>query len=270
MMERSITGSLTRLYNSQYVTATVTSAQLFQSTAQAVFGRFLSSTTNDLISTLRTIRDINHANALFSGRFTNFDLTGLISSWRTDIEFLKPVPWVYSGCSCSRSSTCIEQASIYSDQTFIAANDMPGLYIGCFMTEAVLQSNLGCFYDQTCLAQFLSYLVGNSSIEVNALDRSSLIRFSVQSTIQELVNNLMIEQWNFSSSFENYYRECHPIECTYTDITQNDSIYIVTTLFGLVGGLSTILAAFIPLCVKAIVYLVRRRRGQVTPVTSLT
>ena len=270
MMERSITEGLTSLYDSQYVSVAVTSAELFQSATRAVFDQFLSSTTNDLLSTLRTIRDINHANALFSGRFTNYALTSLVSSWRTDIEFLKPVPWTYSGCICNRSSTCIEQASIYTDDTFIAVYDVPGLYIGCAMTEAVLQSTLGCFYDQTCLGQFLSYLEGNSSIDVTVLDRSSLIRFSVQSTIQELVDNLMVEQWNFSTSFDNYYHACRPVDCTYTDVTKNDAIDIVTTLFGLVGGLSTILAAVIPLCIKAMVYLLRKCSRQVTQVVPVT
>ena len=190
----------------------------------------------------------------------------MVLSWLTDVEFLITIPLTYSGCICSRSSTCAQQANMYNGYSKTAIYVVPGLYTGCSVTEAILQSTLECFYNQTCLGHFRSYLFGNSSIDVNILDRSSLVRFSVQSTVQELVNNLMLEQWDFSSSFDNYYRECHPEQCTYTEVIRNDAINIVTTLFGLVGGLSTILGVIIPLGIKPMMYVPRRRREQVVPV----
>ena len=56
-----------------------------------------------------------------------------------------------------------------------------------------------------------------------------------------MINRLMVEAWNWSAVYENYYNRCQPVMCTYTVITRNDAIYIVTTMFGLIGGLMNIL-----------------------------
>ena len=126
------------------------------------------------------------------------------------------------------------------------------------MSEAALQSNLECLYNQTCLDKLVSYLLGSSSLDIVALDQSSPSQFSVQSTVQELVNDLMVEKWNFSSLFDNYYHQCRPAQCSYSVTTRNDAINIVTTLFGLVGGLSTVLGVAVPVGVQLVVYLRRR------------
>ena len=270
MAKRMITEGLTRLYSTRYVTATVVSAQVFHFQTQAVFDQFLVSATNNLLSTLQTMRDINHLNALFSARFTNYDLNLLNASWESDLQFIISTPFEYSGCSCSRSPRCIQNALFYSDPSSVESSTVPGLLVGCYVTEATLQSTLECFYDETCLTQFLSYLRGNPSIDVFPLDRSLLVRTTVQSTIQELVNYLMVEKWKFSSSFPDYYQQCQPVECIYTKLTRNDVIYTATTLFGIIGGLSTVQRILAPLVVKTIRLIIRRFRRQVTPVMSLT
>jgi hypothetical protein len=97
------------------------------------------------------------------------------------------------------------------------------------------------------------------------LDASLSSEYSMNSTIKELVDNLMIKQWNVSSNFENYYNECQPIERTYTFETKNDVIYIVTTLFGVAGGLTTVLELVVPRFVNIIAYYVRKQRTRVVP-----
>jgi hypothetical protein len=100
---------------------------------------------------------------------------------------------------------------------------------------------------------------------VTALNKSLPSIYLINSTIKELLDNLMIEQWNVSSIFEHYYNECQPIKCIHTFETNNGIIYIVTTLFGIVGGLVTVLKFIVPWSVK----LVRKRRGrqQQQPIT---
>jgi hypothetical protein len=82
--------------------------------------------------------------------------------------------------------------------------------------------------------------------------------YSNDSTIRELVDKLMIDQWNVSPIFENYYNECQPTHCTYTFSNRHDVIYIITTLFGLAGGLITVLKLFIPRVIK----LLRKKKEQ--------
>jgi hypothetical protein len=90
------------------------------------------------------------------------------------------------------------------------------------------------------------------------LDASVPSNYSVNSVIEELVNNLMIEEWNVSMIYETYYNECQPAQCTYKIQARNNIIYIVTTLFGITGGLATALKLIVPRVVK----LVRKKRIQ--------
>jgi hypothetical protein len=93
---------------------------------------------------------------------------------------------------------------------------------------------------------------------VTALDLPLPSLYSTNSTIQELVDSLTIEQWNVSVNYEKYYNECRPIQCIYTFETRNDLIYILTTLFGIAGGLTTVLKFILPRLMK----LFRKKRRE--------
>jgi hypothetical protein len=85
-------------------------------------------------------------------------------------------------------------------------------------------------------------------------------RFFENSTIEELVNQLMVEEWNPSVIYENYYNECQPSQCIYTHQTKNDAIYIITTLVGLIGGLTTALKLIVPRMVIFMTFCIRKWR----------
>ncbi len=99
---------------------------------------------------------------------------------------------------------------------------------------------------------------------VSSLDSSLSSRYNETSTIQELINQLMVEKWNLSSTYEHYYKECQPIKCTYTYVTKNDALYIVTTILSLIGGLVTALKFLVPRLVKftpRLIKIIRRYLG---------
>jgi hypothetical protein len=130
--------------------------------------------------------------------------------------------------------------------------------MGCYTIESLLQSSLKCFYDQWCIDKVESYIESSAPMAVVALNKSVPSLYSVDSTIQKLVDNLMIEEWNVSMMYETYYNECQPIQCSYKVARKNDVIYIVTTLFGIGGGLTTTLKLIVPRFVK----LARKKRGR--------
>jgi hypothetical protein len=102
-------------------------------------------------------------------------------------------------------------------------------------------------------------------MNVTALNSSLPSLYSINSTIQELVDNLMIEKWNAPPIYVKYYNACQPIQCTYTIETRNDVIHIVTTLFGLAGGLITVLKFVVPRLVKFIMHCIRKQGRRVVP-----
>ena len=129
------------------------------------------------------------------------------------------------------------------------------MHIGCYPVEALLQSDLRCFYDQTCLSELLSYFNGLSPPSITALDASLLVQFRVDSSTEVILNELMVERWNRSSKYQNYFDACGAFQCTYIQKTKNSIIYIVTTIIGLVGGVITMLKVIVP----RLVALVRRK-----------
>jgi hypothetical protein len=260
LINQTISDSLTQFYLNQYISASIIPQKLFESEIKSLIDKFRSSLRERFLLSLSMIRDINQANALFTGRGTNYRL--LLTLDRVHI-YIREIG--YNNCNCALSSTCTSESGIYNHSNNTVLFNVPGFYIGCYVVESLLQSTLECFYDQRCIDKLKSYLSPSSSVNVIALDESLSNVSSKDSTIQELVDNLMIEQWNVSSIFENYYNECQPIECTYTFEANNDVIYIVTTLFGIVGGLTTVLRLLLPRLLNVIVYCIRKQRTRVVP-----
>jgi hypothetical protein len=199
------------------------------------------------------IRDTTQANALFSALQNNYNL------YIGNINFrARTRPINYDNCSCVSSFACIAQSSIYDYKSGISLFHVPNFYKGCYVIESLLQSTLECFYDQQCIVDLQGQIWSSSPVNAKALDKSLPSIYFMNSTIKNLVDNLMIELWNVSSIFENYYNECRPIQCTYNLETKNDIIYIFTTLFGVAGGLTTVLRLILPRLIK----LIRKKKEQ--------
>jgi hypothetical protein len=257
LINRTISHSFIEFYSRQFVSATVMPSKLFEAETTSLINLFKSSMTNSFLLSLSMIRDTTHSNALWSARDTNYKLA-LGPAGR-----LEALIKLYDDCNCFSSAACIESSFIYQGPYEIRLFAVPGFYTGCYVLEALLQSTLECFYDQTCINRTQEYFASSSAIYAIALNSSSPSNYSIHSAIKDLVDNLMIEQWNVSTMYESYYNECQPTQCTYTIKTRNDLIYIVTILFGIVGGLITVLKLVVPRLVK----LVRKKRERPGPAT---
>jgi hypothetical protein len=260
LINRTISDSFIEFYSRQYVSASVMPSKLFESETESLTNRFKLSMTNSFLLSLSMIQNTTQVNALFAVLKTNYNL------YVPGTSSIRTYPRTYNGCRCDSSSKCIELSSIYQypnpDERLF---NISGFYIGCYVLEALLQSTLECFYNQTCINRLQMYYSSSSAINVTALDSSSPSNYSQSSTIRDLVENLMIEQWNVSTMYERYYNECRPTQCTYNIETRNDLIYIFTTLSGIVGGLTTVLKLVVPQLVKFIMYYIRKLRTRVVP-----
>ncbi|CAF4413578.1 unnamed protein product, partial [Didymodactylos carnosus] len=172
-----------------------------------------------------------------------------------DSDSLFVLECVYNSvCSCAQSPLCVEEAGIYQNvngRLQIIFN-ISNFYTGCYVVEALLQSNLAYFYNQTSVTELQSYLdLGNNSEKFNviALDLSIPSNYAPTTTIGDLLNMLMIEDWNLQTSYESCFNVCQPLSCTYTYSGHNGLIYVVTTTFGLIGGIATVLFFLVPLIV---------------------
>jgi hypothetical protein len=219
------------------------------------------------------IRDMIQTNALFSVLETNYHLRIVNNN-----SYASVFPVSYDHCSCATLSICITQSSIYDYISQVRLFDIPGLYRGCYVTEALMQSTLECFYDQQCINQIQSFLTSSSSMNVTALNLSLPSRYNINSTIKDLVGNLMIEQWSVFSLYEGYYSACQPSQCTYTyestgntdDIfytfePRKNIIHIVIILLAIIGGLTAVLRSAVPLLVRLIMFCFGKKRTNIVP-----
>ena len=247
----TISINLIQYYSTQFVSSSVTPYDVFQSQIQTFTDQFTWSSKEKLIESLSMIRSTTQSNALLVIDQSNYYL--FLS--RPEDGIL-PIPQYYGFCACDLEATCNARTAIYEYPTLSRVFTVPGFYTGCYPIEALLQSTLQCFYDESCIQQIQMYLPISSSIRIQPLNSSLLINYVDDSPINDIIENLMIEQWNLSVMHESYYDECAPAKCMYSYETRNDIVYIVTTIFGLVGGLVTVLKFLIPI----VVMFVRRKR----------
>jgi len=253
LINGTISQRLTQFYSTKYVSASVIPSQLFQSQADSFISQFISSTTNDFLLSLSAIRNTSQTNALYSISGSNY-------GFDAETNYFSGLPVQYGNCSCTTSGTCSNPANIYNDPDPDPLFAVPGIYLACYTIEALLQSDLRCFYNQTCLSKLETYSIHGKRPNVTALNNSLSSHFLENSTIEELVNQLMVEEWIPSKMYDNYYNECQPLQCTYTHQTKNDAIYIITTLVGLIGGLTTALKLIVPRMVKFVTFCIRKWR----------
>ena len=147
------------------------------------------------------IQDTIQGDALFSGLHTNYKQvvqSGDVSSMAQN----------YDDCDCASSAKCVFQSAIYNYPNVTSLFNAPGFHTGCYVIESLPQSNLQCFFNQTCINKLKTYLPSNTTMTVTALDPLLISRYSENTTIQQLLGQLMIEHWNSTIKYQNYYDAC--------------------------------------------------------------
>ncbi|CAF1296227.1 unnamed protein product [Adineta ricciae] len=264
MVNRTLTTRFDVFYTSTYTRSSVIPYNLFQSETKAVVEELKYFTISNLISSLSLIRQTTQSNSILSGTLSNYFMFILPNN--RDIR-IRTQTEAYGNCTCFTSSLCTQQSYIYGESTSDILFLIPGFSIGCYVLEALLQSTLQCFYDQNCIDSIQSYLSHPSVFPITVLNSSFESNYFMNSTVNEILEKLMIEQWNVFIMYENYYEHCKPSECSYTYETRNDVIFIITTLIGLLGGLVTALKLAIPLVVTSIAYCIRKCNMRIVPAT---
>ena len=255
LTQESIHTALEQFYSNNHVTDVVIHEELLQYQADTRIQEFIDTTTNNFRFSLRMIRDTSQTNSLASVMSTNSLLTFNNQSIFLDYTFM-----VYGdSCGCYASSTCVSNARIYVENSLSSEWFIPGFYIGCFIVEALRQSDLHCFYHQSCVDDLITHLNMTQSTLYTSMNESSLIKLETDTQIGTIIDALMVNQWKWNINHTNYFDQCRPKECTYTIVARNNWISIVTTMFGLIGGLVTALKIIIPRLVQLVRWLCNKR-----------
>jgi hypothetical protein len=252
----TINNALLVFNSTTYVTKNVQQIDLFQSQSEQIINLFKQTTINSYLQVLSMGRQMISGNALYSGLGTSYDYT-TVGNNSFDLVFY-PVTYTSenssngsTSCSCKFDpNTCGKSTGIYTlGEYHRVLFYIPGLWLGCYVTESLFGSTLECYFNQSCLDTIYQLIVSMSKYPFNAtamIYNSSNTQYDTTTKLQEIIEQLMIEQWNDQISFNSYFRQCDPVLCVYTYNKQGDLAYVLTTTIALIGGLTTVLKIIIP------------------------
>lgn len=155
-----------------------------------------------------------------------------------------------SYCSCLTLLSCQMPAAIYFDKINSVGNIfsvnsnktlIKGMQTDCYPFNGFLTSTLECYYDSSCL----KLLVPDAS-SFSPLNSSLPSKFSVKSSVQDLMKSLMVEKFFFNYSAKALYEQCAPLACTYSYIYRSTVLAIIIFTVGLISGLNMIFRLIIP------------------------
>ena len=79
-------------------------------------------------------------------------------------------------------------------------------------------------------------------------------RFNQTSTIEGLLSDLFIEQWNAQYSYSAFFNGCNVSYCSYAISERDSLLMIITTLIGMFGGLDVGLRLLLPFVINLLAY----------------
>jgi hypothetical protein len=94
------------------------------------------------------------------------------------------------------------------------------------------------------------------------LDPSQNSRYLPTTPFSQIIQWLLIENWNTNLEYDQYYYQCEPSSCSYLSSTTSDIRGLLNAVLATIGGLPTILKLVIPLVVKLIYGLIQKIRGR--------
>ncbi|CAF3982889.1 unnamed protein product, partial [Adineta steineri] len=263
--------SMNATYNSvnQFLTSLLVTSELLSETnfhqkLESLIEQSKSNAPTTFRHLLFLIQTINHGNAFMSTYGTTFEY--IVPKNASTESYLSTTALIYDDeCSCGLYSNCTTQANFI---TFNSSGIIPikGLKIGCTPSESFRASTLECFYDRSCINLIYQYTNYSNFHHPLSIMKS---RFSTNTTIAELIDNLFIEQWSNKTNYTSYFQQCLPSYCSYTSVQKSTLLNIITLLLSLQGGLSFILKWICPKIVRIAskIYDYRKkRRNTIRPV----
>ncbi len=160
LAEQSVDNSITIFNAATMFVSQIMSRVQFDNEMNTTLSGFEENTPIEFARTLNLIRGTIQGNALMAVFSTNWKLVVAEKGQGRNASF-RSVPITYvdtkqnTSCSCATSRACTMLASLYNGNG-TPYYTLPGLRLGCFNLETVLQSSLSCFYSIWCIFAFLN------------------------------------------------------------------------------------------------------------------
>lgn len=250
LAEEKIANALINFYATSFVSTQLSAINLLTLQAQSLTQIFIDHLAADFMLTVDIMNVIIQNNHLLSANFINWQLFG--SSKETMKIFARPA--IYDNCSCnsfdhlSCASTMI-LSSLNNDEYNATREPITGIFAACSQVESLKRTNLALFFNKTALEIFLDkantygiFEWNFNTSSIKPLNASQLgVIHQPNTSMGNLLADLFVEEWNSQILFDQYFNACAPVSCSYQIITNQSYLYIITFVFGLIGGLVAIL-----------------------------
>ena len=247
LAQYSINDSLRPLGARLYMNDKVLPYWQFHQQAQAFIDTFTNTTKNEFIRIFALVRNATTGNQYVTGPSLNGRLTyrpdrTVSRQTRTwyELDVSNPSQGV-AICKCTRGGPRCGFYVRHPTASSSAATYLTGQYIGCLVMDGLLISSLECWYDGSCVEKLFRWLVEEGvpdRFNIRPLDASLASRFSPSASMNELINELLLENWLINVSYGDFYRQCAPKSCTYTIRGRYDLIDATLLIIAIYGGLS--------------------------------
>jgi hypothetical protein len=253
LSEEYLTDEISDLMSRSFINSHVVSRRQLDEHIESIINQFKLNTPTSFLITLQLVRAMIGNNTLMSVLETNWQWIAPNYRHRNG-KMLHTKPVVYNGsCNCGLSSECVEESMF------------PGLMTGCYPLESLLKSTLECLYNVSCFP-----LLQSISRSFAPLNESIPSQYQENSTVESILNQLMVEEWISNVTYENYYAHCAPSLCSYSYIERRPALDVSALVLELYGGLVIIVSVFIILLatVWQEILIKRQHDHQTRPVTS--
>lgn len=249
----------------------------FTARTKALVSAYQRRTTQEGFLLLFLARISLAASGIESG--ISYQSTFINGQW--SLHFDSSPPATATDCSCSTALACpdtqwsggqfwCQQGNNCTAGTLVWS--IPGLVKSCTTFESHANHDLRCFVNQTCVDMVISMYnvdmprrlpLPAETRAIKAIDISNTSVYTNTDTFA-IIFQKMLEGWESEVSFERYYNYCAPDTCTYKYTSRWDLIYVVSTVFSLIGGLVVTFRLLIPIVAHILWWIVeewRRRRA---------
>jgi len=218
LSKASIEQNIAFFYLNTLLSPQLLSESVLRSQIQASIDQFQLTAPNTFKAQLRLVQEMIENNQLQSGLQTNaiykyFNNPSGLGISLAAMGF-RQVDGSLCYCSAGNCNNLFSRIfNIFGAQTQLVSGNIqwsiPGISACCLPVSSILVSTLECFYDETCLNKLISYFSTNENFTVLTLVQQS--HYSPNSTLQSIVDKLMLEDLMINISYDNYYSQCAPI-----------------------------------------------------------
>ncbi|CAF1055740.1 unnamed protein product [Adineta steineri] len=261
LAKQTIDDRLISFYSTILLTENIISEDIFLANIYAIRDQFIATSANDFIITLDSVILMELVNNMVVNRLdTYWELFfGYLPNNITSDGWVAQPYTLGENCLYQSSVYCSTTTGIYLRKLSNETSpilwwgvkyqaelqfEVPGVLVGTYILYAVLQSNLACLYNESCLSKLNTYL-NDSLYPFNATPLAVRSSASSLPTINDLAKQLMVDFWQLNLSYQHYFNACNPLTCTYTYTHQFDILFIITTVISFIGGIVKVLMIII-------------------------